>query len=199
MENQVKLSCFSPLSVHLEILLQLFWRLLDIISPDSAEKRHLKLKLDVCTVTLREHWLDKRSKLRTRDSSFNSIVLISSCVLCLSMCCGCWDLFSRSCPQVMLAASYWSLLAPAIEMAEESGKYGDFAFFPVAVGFALGALFVYIADVMMPVLVSRTVIYNMRYKQSLIKYPKSAIKFISHVINRKCSQKSLSMNLNGLV
>ncbi|XP_058648736.1 zinc transporter ZIP11-like isoform X2 [Onychostoma macrolepis] len=53
---------------------------------------------------------------------------------------------------VMLAASYWSLLAPAIEMAEESGKYGDFAFFPVAVGFALGALFVYIADVMMPVL-----------------------------------------------
>ncbi|XP_050980051.1 zinc transporter ZIP11 isoform X1 [Labeo rohita] len=53
---------------------------------------------------------------------------------------------------VMLAASYWSLLAPAIEMAEESGKYGDFAFFPVAVGFTLGALFVYIADLMMPVL-----------------------------------------------
>lgn len=53
---------------------------------------------------------------------------------------------------VMLAASYWSLLAPAIEMAEESGRYGDFAFFPVAVGFALGALFVYFADLMMPVL-----------------------------------------------
>ncbi|XP_073684914.1 zinc transporter ZIP11-like [Garra rufa] len=53
---------------------------------------------------------------------------------------------------VMLAASYWSLLAPAIEMAEESGKYGDFAFIPVAVGFALGALFVYVADLMMPVL-----------------------------------------------
>ncbi|ROJ44628.1 Zinc transporter ZIP11 [Anabarilius grahami] len=55
---------------------------------------------------------------------------------------------------VMLAASYWSLLAPAIEMAEESGKYGDFAFLPVAVGFTLGALFVYIADLMMPVLMS---------------------------------------------
>ncbi|XP_057214107.1 zinc transporter ZIP11-like isoform X2 [Triplophysa rosa] len=53
---------------------------------------------------------------------------------------------------VMLAASYWSLLAPAIEMAEESGRYGDFAFFPVAVGFALGALFVYFADLMMSVL-----------------------------------------------
>ncbi|KAL7870133.1 hypothetical protein AOLI_G00141210 [Acnodon oligacanthus] len=53
---------------------------------------------------------------------------------------------------VMLAASYWSLLAPAIEMAEESGKYGVFAFFPVAVGFALGAAFVYFADLMMPFL-----------------------------------------------
>ncbi|RXN25987.1 zinc transporter ZIP11 [Labeo rohita] len=57
---------------------------------------------------------------------------------------------------VMLAASYWSLLAPAIEMAEESGKYGDFAFFPVAVGFTLGALFVYIADLMMPVLAAES-------------------------------------------
>nr|XP_021335877.1 zinc transporter ZIP11 [Danio rerio] len=60
---------------------------------------------------------------------------------------------------VMLAASYWSLLAPAIEMAEESGKYGDFAFLPVAVGFALGALFVYLADLMMPALVSVWMIF----------------------------------------
>ncbi|KAM6897437.1 zinc transporter ZIP11 isoform 2-T3 [Xenentodon cancila] len=53
---------------------------------------------------------------------------------------------------VMLAASYWSLLAPAIEMAEDSGKYGSFAFIPVAVGFALGAAFVYFADLAMPLL-----------------------------------------------
>ncbi|XP_062859391.1 zinc transporter ZIP11 isoform X2 [Trichomycterus rosablanca] len=53
---------------------------------------------------------------------------------------------------VMLAASYWSLLAPAIEMAEESGRYGAWAFLPVAVGFALGAAFVYFADVMLPFL-----------------------------------------------
>ncbi|TMS21864.1 Zinc transporter ZIP11 [Larimichthys crocea] len=51
---------------------------------------------------------------------------------------------------VMLAASYWSLLAPAIDMAEDSGKYGSFAFLPVAVGFALGAAFVYCADLAMP-------------------------------------------------
>ncbi|XP_044274917.1 zinc transporter ZIP11 isoform X2 [Varanus komodoensis] len=51
---------------------------------------------------------------------------------------------------VMLAASYWSLLAPAIEMAEDSGKFGVFAFFPVAVGFTLGAAFVYFADLILP-------------------------------------------------
>ncbi|XP_072793124.1 zinc transporter ZIP11 isoform X1 [Taeniopygia guttata] len=55
---------------------------------------------------------------------------------------------------VMLAASYWSLLAPAIELAEESGTFGAFSFFPVAVGFALGAAFVYGADLLLPVLVN---------------------------------------------
>ncbi|XP_015239112.1 PREDICTED: zinc transporter ZIP11 isoform X2 [Cyprinodon variegatus] len=53
---------------------------------------------------------------------------------------------------VMLAASYWSLLAPAIDMAEDSGKYGSFAFVPVAVGFTLGAAFVYFADLVLPLL-----------------------------------------------
>ena len=39
---------------------------------------------------------------------------------------------------VMLAASYWSLLAPSIEKAEEM-KY-TWTWFPAAVGFALGGL-----------------------------------------------------------
>ncbi|XP_064628555.1 zinc transporter ZIP11-like [Lineus longissimus] len=54
---------------------------------------------------------------------------------------------------VMTAASYWSLLAPAIEMAENSGSYGsngEWAFVPVAIGFAVGAAFVYAADILMP-------------------------------------------------
>lgn len=49
----------------------------------------------------------------------------------------------------MIAASFWSLLAPAIELAESSGHYGDdgqFAFLPVALGFLLGAIFVYATD-----------------------------------------------------
>ena len=51
---------------------------------------------------------------------------------------------------VMLAASYWSLLAPAIEMASDSPTYGQqFAFVPVAIGFFLGAAFVYASDVFM--------------------------------------------------
>jgi zinc transporter 11 len=53
---------------------------------------------------------------------------------------------------VMLAASYWSLLAPGIEMAEQSGSYGEngeFAFVPAAIGFFLGAAFVYAADLVM--------------------------------------------------
>lgn len=53
---------------------------------------------------------------------------------------------------VMLAASYWSLLDPAVEMASSLPMYGDrgqLAWIPVAVGFFLGAAFVYAADVVM--------------------------------------------------
>lgn len=53
---------------------------------------------------------------------------------------------------VMLAASYWSLLEPALEMAaslQTYGENGEWSFIPVSIGFFLGALFVYGADVMM--------------------------------------------------
>lgn len=53
----------------------------------------------------------------------------------------------------MTAASYWSLLAPAIEMAEESGMYGNegqLAFIPAAIGFLLGAVFVWGTDKLLP-------------------------------------------------
>jgi ZIP family zinc transporter len=48
---------------------------------------------------------------------------------------------------VMIAASFWSLLAPAIEMSE-SGAWP--AWFPAAVGFALGAAFLRLADYVLP-------------------------------------------------
>lgn len=44
---------------------------------------------------------------------------------------------------VMLAASYWSLLEPAIHLA---GSYGRFAWFPATVGFGLGAAALHLTD-----------------------------------------------------
>lgn len=48
---------------------------------------------------------------------------------------------------VMIAASVWSLLIPAMNMAEGMGK---FAFVPAAVGFLLGILFLLIMDKVIP-------------------------------------------------
>lgn len=48
---------------------------------------------------------------------------------------------------VMIAASFWSLLAPAIEQAEANG---DIAWLTVSFGFGLGGLFLYIADKTLP-------------------------------------------------
>lgn len=48
---------------------------------------------------------------------------------------------------VMLAASYWSLLAPGIELAEAQGTPG---WLPAVVGFLLGGALIRLADVMLP-------------------------------------------------
>ncbi|XP_050512405.1 zinc transporter ZIP11 isoform X2 [Diabrotica virgifera virgifera] len=56
---------------------------------------------------------------------------------------------------VMTAASFWSLLEPALEQAASSKRYGEngeFAFIPVGAGFLLGALFVFGADRLITVL-----------------------------------------------
>lgn len=48
---------------------------------------------------------------------------------------------------VMIAASIWSLVIPAIDMAEEQGKV---AWIPAAVGFLLGIVFLLILDSLIP-------------------------------------------------
>src|SRR5690606_16838210 len=48
---------------------------------------------------------------------------------------------------VMVAASFWSLLAPSIEMSESMGWPG---WFPAATGFGLGAMFLFGLDKLMP-------------------------------------------------
>ncbi|HFI0795663.1 TPA: ZIP family metal transporter [Streptococcus suis] len=49
---------------------------------------------------------------------------------------------------VMIAASFWSLLAPSIEYAESS--YGNLAWIPAAVGFAVGGIFLRLVDALVP-------------------------------------------------
>lgn len=49
---------------------------------------------------------------------------------------------------VMIAASFWSLLAPAIEMAEITSRLP--AWIPATVGFLLGGIFLWIADRLLP-------------------------------------------------
>jgi ZIP family zinc transporter len=48
---------------------------------------------------------------------------------------------------VMIAASYWSLLAPAIEMAEEGSLP---AWVPATVGFLMGGFFLWVIDKILP-------------------------------------------------
>lgn len=49
---------------------------------------------------------------------------------------------------VMIAASFWSLLAPAIEMAEETN--GSLSWVPAVVGFLLGGVFLRLIDWVLP-------------------------------------------------
>jgi len=49
---------------------------------------------------------------------------------------------------VMIAASFWSLLAPAIEMAEESSSLP--AYLPAVIGFLLGGAFLWGVDKILP-------------------------------------------------
>jgi hypothetical protein len=48
---------------------------------------------------------------------------------------------------VMIAASFWSLLAPAISMSEAAG---GIAWIPAAVGFMVGGLFIRLIDKILP-------------------------------------------------
>lgn len=59
---------------------------------------------------------------------------------------------------VMVAASVWSLLIPAIEMAGEQGV--KLTWFPASVGFIIGMLFLMVTDALIPHFDSETVTRN---------------------------------------
>lgn len=50
---------------------------------------------------------------------------------------------------VMIAASFWSLLAPSIDYAEQNG-YGIWSFVPALVGFLIGGAFLRVVDGVVP-------------------------------------------------
>ncbi len=50
---------------------------------------------------------------------------------------------------IMIAASVWSLLIPAINLAEEDGK-GKMSFLPASIGFMLGIFFLLLLDELIP-------------------------------------------------
>lgn len=59
------------------------------------------------------------------------------------------DIMSGFAAGVMIAASFWSLLAPSIAHAEESG-YGNLSWVPATVGFLLGGAFLRLTDRIIP-------------------------------------------------
>ncbi|NQY12083.1 MAG: ZIP family metal transporter [Flavobacteriales bacterium] len=67
---------------------------------------------------------------------------------------------------VMIAASFWSLLAPCIEMSESRFEPG-MEWIPAAVGFTAGAVFLFILDKILPHL-------HINFKRSEAEGPKSA-------------------------
>lgn len=51
----------------------------------------------------------------------------------------------------MTAASFWSLLLPALEIGEQMHSENKiYTLFPVVFGFLLGASFVYVTDILIP-------------------------------------------------
>lgn len=59
------------------------------------------------------------------------------------------DIMNGFAAGVMIAASFWSLLAPSIEHAEAAG-YGKWAFIPAVIGFLIGGIFLRIIDALIP-------------------------------------------------
>lgn len=59
------------------------------------------------------------------------------------------DVMSGFAAGVMIAASFWSLLAPSISYAEENG-YGVWSWVPAAVGFLMGGVFLRLTDAIIP-------------------------------------------------
>ncbi|MGT2932882.1 ZIP family metal transporter [Streptococcus catagoni] len=82
---------------------------------------------------------------------------------------------------VMIAASFWSLLAPSIEFAKDS--YGSFAWFPAAIGFLVGGVFLRSIDAIVPHLHLNKELSEMEGIQPPKKLSKTALLFLAITIH----------------
>uniref|UniRef100_A0A1I8EWN9 Zinc transporter ZIP11 n=1 Tax=Wuchereria bancrofti TaxID=6293 RepID=A0A1I8EWN9_WUCBA len=90
---------------------------------------------------------------------------------------------------IMIAASFWSLLAPAIELSET--EMGSFAFLPVAVGFSGGAAFVYITDrIMSSCVLSETSVVDL-LKEDVAVVDSKAVKSLDAIVEESISMVKL--------
>ena len=82
---------------------------------------------------------------------------------------------------VMIAASFWSLLAPALEYAE--ADYGNLAWLPAAIGFLLGGFFIRLIDYVVPHLHLSKPIEEAEGMQPKKGLSKSMLLFLAITIN----------------
>lgn len=82
---------------------------------------------------------------------------------------------------VMIAASFWSLLAPSIEYAESA--YGKLSWFPAAIGFLLGGFFIRLIDSVVPHLHLNKSIDEAEGIKLKKKLPKSLLLFLAITIH----------------
>lgn len=82
---------------------------------------------------------------------------------------------------VMIAASFWSLLAPSISYAETS--YGKWAFIPAATGFLLGGYFIRLIDALVPHLHLDKGLEEVEGLQPEKKLSKTALLFLAITIH----------------
>ncbi|AUI67134.1 MULTISPECIES: ZIP family metal transporter [Glaesserella] len=82
---------------------------------------------------------------------------------------------------VMIAASFWSLLAPSLEYAEPT--YGSLSWIPAAVGFLAGGFFIRAVDYIVPHLHLSKPIEEAEGIELKRKLPKSALLFLAITIH----------------
>ena len=81
---------------------------------------------------------------------------------------------------VMVAASFWSLLQPALDSSEEMGKL---SFIPAAVGFIIGIGFLLLLDIITPHM----------HMDKQVEGPKSGLKRTTKTVFSICSTATLPM------